>query len=148
MLKTLNIKLMWKCPTCNRSFRNVNQNQCCAGKDVTDFLVGKTENVCMLYNEIMSTFENIGPIHLSATKSMIVIAADTGFAYIIKLGKDFIDVVLPFSQPFTNNLCFRKIALVPGTTQYNHHLRIILAEDLNDEVIEYFKIAYANGKTI
>ncbi|RYF22610.1 MAG: hypothetical protein EOO42_08530 [Flavobacteriales bacterium] len=101
-----------------------------------------------LYDEIISTFENIGPINLSATKSMIVIAADVGVAYIIKLGKDFIDIVLPFGQPFTNNLCFRKIALVPGSTQYNHHLRIMLADDLNEEVIGYFKKAYANGKKI
>lgn len=139
---------MWTCETCNRSFKNINQNHYCGQQDVNNFLAGKTEHTLMLFDEIISAFRSIGPISLSATKSMIVISADLAFAYIIKMGKNFIDIVLPFSQPFNDNLCFRKIALVPGSAQYNHHLRIILPEDLNQEVNEYFKRAYANGKDI
>ncbi|WP_162618694.1 hypothetical protein [Pedobacter yulinensis] len=42
--------------------------------------------------------------------------------------------------------CFRKIAQVPGTSDYNHHLRLLSADDLNEEVRTYLQKAYANGK--
>jgi len=76
---------------------------------------------------------------------MIAFAADRKFAYVIQLGKNFIDVVFPFNQPYTDNLCFNKIKQVPGTNDYNHHLRIYLPQDINDEVRHYMRIAYQNG---
>lgn len=115
---------------------------------IRGFLSGKSETSVFLFEHLMNSFEKIGPIHLHATKSMIVISADSGFAYVVAMGKNFIDVVLPFKELFEDNLCFKKIALVPGTNDYNHHLRIMLPEDLNEEVLDYLKKAYANGKNI
>ncbi|WP_240186643.1 DUF5655 domain-containing protein [Pedobacter namyangjuensis] len=137
---------MWTCPNCNSTFKITNQNHFC--DSTNNFLSGKTEVSLALYRELLSTLEKIGPIILRETKSMMVIASDTAFAYIIKLGKNFIDIVLPFNEPFAENLCFRKIALVPGSNQYNHHLRIMTLSDFNEEVTEYFRKAYANGKNI
>ena len=79
---------------------------------------------------------------------MLAIAADASFAYVIRLGKQHVDLVLPFSAPQHHNLCFHKIAQVPGTAQYNHHLRLLLPQDLNEEVFDYMKKAYANGKNL
>lgn len=79
---------------------------------------------------------------------MIAIASDHRFAYIISFGKTFVDVVLPFKEPFEENLCFRKIALVPGSKDYNHHLRIMYPDDINEEVFGYLQKAYANGKNL
>lgn len=117
-------------------------------RSVNSFLSGKSETSVFLFEHLMNSFESIGSIHLHATKSMIVISADSGFAYVIAMGKNFIDVVLPFKELFEDNLCFKKIARVPGTNDYNHHLRIMLPEDLNEEVLNYLKKAYANGKNI
>jgi hypothetical protein len=67
-------------------------------------------------------------------------------AYITQLGGNFIHVVLPFDHPYTDNLCFQKIAQVPGDErQYNHHLRIYAEDDVNDEVIKFMKLAYTLG---
>lgn len=115
---------------------------------IDGFLLNKSKTSIFLFEKLMNSFERIGPIHLHATRSMIVISADKGFAHIIAMGKNYIDVVLPFKELFEDNLCFRKIALVPGTNDYNHHLRILLPEDLNEEVLDYLKKAYANGKNI
>jgi len=63
-------------------------------------------------------------------------------AYITQLGKNFIHVVFPFEQSYDDNLCFQKIAQVPGDDkQYNHHLRILSKEDINDEVKKFMKLA-------
>lgn len=139
---------MWTCHLCNRSFKSNHQIHYCEDKTVNDFLSGKTETAVDLFDHLISKFEEIGPIKLHATKSMIVISGASGFAYVINFGKSFIDVVLPFNETYEENLCFRKIAHVPNSNQYNHHLRMILPEDINEEVFDYMKKAYANGKRI
>lgn len=139
---------MWVCNLCNRSFKNNNQQHYCTDQSVGIFLAGKTETSISLFDHLISKFNEIGPIQLHATKSMIVISADIAFAYVIALGKNFVEVVLPFKEHFEDNLCFRKIALVPGSNDYNHHLRMVLPEDLNEEVFDYLKKAYANGKKL
>lgn len=78
---------------------------------------------------------------------MIAIAGEKKFAYVIQLGKNFIDVVLPFNQPYTDNLCFIKIKQVPGTNDYNHHLRIFSPDDINDEVRHYIRLGYQGAST-
>jgi hypothetical protein len=71
---------------------------------------------------------------------MIAIVGKTGCAYITRLGKDFMDVTFPFDQPYNDNLCFAKIAQVPGQKQYNHHFRMMREEDVNREVRKYMKL--------
>ena len=62
-------------------------------------------------------------------------------AWITALGKNFVHVVFPFAQPYNDNLCFVKIAQVPGTNQYNHHFRLQTTDDVNEEVIAFMKKA-------
>ena len=139
---------MWTCSLCNRSFKNSNQHHYCKDKTVGDFLIGKTETALQLFEHLITRLEEIGPFRLHATKSMLIISADVGFAYIIAVGKNFVDIVLPFKKHFEDNLCFGKVALVPGSNQYNHHLRIMQTEDINEKVFSYLKQAYANGKKL
>jgi len=139
---------MYTCPLCQRSFKQHNQNHYCANKNVADFLTGKSDTALALFDHLMVSLQEIGPIKIHATKSMLVISSELAFAYIITLGKSFVDVVLPFKQPYLENLCFRKVGQIPGTNTYNHHLRIMYREDLNEEVMHYLQKAYANGKSL
>lgn len=139
---------MWICTSCHQQFKHTNQIHYCGDRTVNDFLEGKNDATIRLFNHFICKFQELGQVKPQATKSMIVLVADKRFAYIIKIGKEFIDIVLPFKTPYEDNLCFRKIALVPGSDDYNHHLRIYLPEDINEEVIDYMKKAYANGKNI
>ena len=139
---------MWTCNLCNRSFSRVNQVHYCGDRTVGEFLYGKTDFAIELFDYFISKFAEIGPIKLHATKSMVIVSAETRAAYIINIGKSFIDIVFSFQQPYDDNLCFRKIALVPGTNDYNHHLRLMLPDDINEEVFDYMKKAYRNGENI
>ena len=68
-------------------------------------------------------------------------------AYITHLGKNFVHVVFPFETPYSDNLCFQKIAQVPGaTSQFNHHFRMYKKADVNTEVKRFMKLAYDLGK--
>ncbi|MDQ0639221.1 hypothetical protein QF042_002786 [Pedobacter sp. W3I1] len=110
-------------------------------KHLSDFLNGKTEYTLGLFRFFMEQLAEFGTVNLKPTKSMIAIESKTSFAYITQLGKNFIHVVILFDQPFGDNLCFTKIAQVPGTDQFNHHLRIFFKEDINDEVKGFLKMA-------
>lgn len=111
-------------------------------------MTGKSEQSILLCRYFIQVYTEMGEITSHATKTMIAFKAEKNFAYIIRLGKDYIDIVFPFKTMYTDNLCFSKIVPVPGSTDYNHHLRIYSTEDVNDEVKHYMKLAYANGKRV
>lgn len=136
---------MWTCPFCKRKFVKTNQVHSCGDKTLDDFLHGKTETTVELFWHFADSFQQFGKVTIHPAKSIIGFAAKTRMAYVIRLGKDFVDVVFPFDKPYTDNLCFHKIAQVPGSQQYNHHLRLTSTEDLNAEVRRFMKLAYAKG---
>ena len=112
---------------------------------ISSFLQNKSAHSIALFEGLLHSFQEIGEVNLHAAKTMISIANRVNFAYIIQIGKDFIDVVLPFKQAYEGNYCFRKIKKVPAGDDYNHHLRIYQLEDLNEEVRTFLKIAYEKG---
>jgi hypothetical protein len=55
-------------------------------------------------------------------------------------------VVFAFEQCYSDNLCFQKIAQVPGDAkQFNHHFRMHRKEDVNEEVKRFMKLALTMG---
>ena len=133
---------MWTCPVCNQQFVKTNQSHSCKDKSLQDFLDGKSAHTRELFDYFIEQYKTMGNISVHPTKSMIAIGARTRFAYIIQLGKNFIDIVFPFKQSYDDNLCFIKIKPVPGSEDYNHHFRMCFKEDLNVEVRKYMKLAY------
>ena len=111
---------------------------------LSDFLNGKSEHTIMLFDRFVAMFKTLGEITLHPAKTMIGVENEhKRIAWITQLGKDFIHVVFPFKQEYPDNLCFRKIAQVHGDAhQYNHHFRMYLPEDLNEEVLCFMKMAY------
>ncbi|RZL21750.1 MAG: hypothetical protein EOO96_24185 [Pedobacter sp.] len=110
-----------------------------------DFLNGKTEYRLGLFRFFIAQINDIGIVQLHAKKSMFALHSTLDFAYITQFGKNFIHIVLPFNKPFDENLCFVKIAKIPGASQYNHYLRIYAKEDLNEEVRHFLKLAFAGS---
>ena len=101
----------------------------------------------MLYDHFITEFKKIGTITVEPTKTMIGISnAHKRIAWVTQLGKNFIHVVLPFKQPYEDNLCFQKVGQVPGSNQFNHHLRVLNADDINEEVLGFMQLAYAEEK--
>jgi len=136
---------MWTCPLCDQQFKNNNQLHSCNDKTLNHFLKGKSDFVVSLFWHFVDRFQSVGEVTIHPTKSMIAIAANTRIAYVTRIGKDFIDVTFPFKQPYNDNLCFHKIAKVPGQQQFNHHFRMYSNEDINEEVISYMKLAFNKG---
>lgn len=113
-------------------------------KTIEDFLAGKSETTRTLFQHFIKTYSELGVISVHPAKTMIGIANDfKRIAWVTQLGKNFVHIVFPFKKPYPDNLCFTKIAQVPGDAhQFNHHFRMLHEEDLNDEVIQFMKLAY------
>lgn len=107
------------------------------------FLSGKSEQAIDLYHHFVDSFKQIGAIELYPTKTMMGIATlQRRVAWITAIGKNFVHVVFPFNKGYDNNLCFQKIAQVPGNyKQFNHHFRMQAKEDVNEEVKSFMLLA-------
>ena len=116
-------------------------------KALADFLLGKSEHTLSLFHHFIDEFKKMGTISIHPAKTMIGIATSRKrIVYITQLGKNFIHVVFPFEQPHADNLCFQKIAQVPGDVkQFNHHFRMLAKEDVNTEVKEFMRLAHKLG---
>jgi hypothetical protein len=137
---------MWNCPSCQQTFLKVNQLHACNEKTVEEFLRGKSAHTLALFNDLVNQFAQTGPISLHTTKTMISIAHNgKKIAYITQLGKNFVHTVLPFKQLYPDNLCFIKSGQVPGSNQFNHHLRMYSKDDLNEEVKKFINMAAKGG---
>lgn len=115
-------------------------------KTLDDFLNGKSEHTIGLFKHFIAEYKKIGVVTVHPAKTMIGIAtARKRIVYITQLGKDFVHVVFPFNQAYPDNLCFQKIAQVPGDTQHNHHFRMYRKEDVNAEMKKFMKLAFTLG---
>jgi len=112
-------------------------------KPLEEFLHGKSPHTLGLFEHFVKEFKKVGKVSVQPAKTMIGIANEhKRIAYVTQLGKNFIHVVFPFKQPYPDNLCFQKIAQVPGTdSQFNHHFRMLELEDVNPEIKRFMKIA-------
>lgn len=115
---------------------------------IAGFLSGRSARSLLLFDALVQEFNCIGPVSLHPAKSMIGITnGERRIAWVTQLGKGFIHVVFPFRQPYPDNLCFQKIAQVPGDAQqFNHHFKMLNVEDVNDEVKGFMRLAYEDEK--
>jgi hypothetical protein len=112
-------------------------------QSLEDFTKGKSAHTLALYQHFVTSFKELGAVTFYPAKTMIGVSnGHRRVAWITAFGKSFIHVVFPFKQPYHDNLCFQKIAQVPGDAhQFNHHFRMLLKEDLNDEIKKFMKMA-------
>lgn len=111
--------------------------------ELRHFLIGKSEHTLALFDHFITEFQKIGPVTIHPAKTMIGLAnSHKRIVYITQLGKNFIHVVFPFKERYEDNLCFQKIAQVPGDIQQNHHFRMLQKEDVNDEIRKFMRMAY------
>ncbi|MBE7173207.1 MAG: hypothetical protein INR73_21720 [Williamsia sp.] len=113
---------------------------------IEDFLAGKSETTQALFHHFVASYRTLGELEVHPAKTMIGIVHGKRIAWVTQLGKNFVHIVFPFKKPYPENLCFQKIARVPGDAhQFNHHFRMYYKEDINGEVMKFMKLAY-NGE--
>ncbi|SEW52975.1 hypothetical protein [Chitinophaga arvensicola] len=108
------------------------------------FIAGKSAQTLELLRHFIAAYVKLDKkVYLYPTKSMIGIGSgERRVAWVTQLGKNFVHIVFPFQKPYEENLCFQKIAQVPGDRQqFNHHFRMLLPEDINEEVQQFMRLS-------
>ena len=75
---------------------------------------GKTTSARKLFWYFVKQYQKIGPFDLHPAKTRVAFVAQICFAGVTKMGKDFIQGGLLFTQPYPNNRCFYKIERIPA----------------------------------
>ncbi len=78
-------------------------------KNIEEFLIGKSAHTITLFEHLLSEYNLIGVVKLHSTKTMLVFSNQTDFAYIIQLGKDFIDLVITTSESIIKMILMTKL---------------------------------------
>ena len=112
--------------------------------ELNRFLANKSAETLLLFNHFITEYQKLATITIHPTKTMIGLAnAHRRIAWATQLGKNFVHVVFPFKQEYPDNLCFQKIAQVPGDAhQFNHHFRMYNVDDVNEEVLKFMRMAW------
>jgi hypothetical protein len=132
---------MWTCPYCNTDFVKDNQKHSCNERSMVDHFKGKSATTIALYNHFIAELKKVGKFQIHPTKTFIMFSAGKNFAWVHRLGRDYVDITFLFDEAYEDNLCFYKIANVPGSTQHNHYFRMMADEDVNEEVKQFMKMA-------
>jgi len=107
---------------------------------IEQFLIGKSAHSLTIFDHFTDYFAAIDANKIEPTKTMIGISNDQKrITWVTQFGKNFIHIVFPFEQPYSDNLCFQKIAQVPVCNQFNHHFRILKKEDVNEEILHFMR---------
>ena len=109
--------------------------------ELVKFTSGKSDVTLSLLSHFLNACSQQAAVSVSPAKTMISVGTGKGKVWITQLGRNFVHIVFPFKEQYPDNLCFQKIAQVPGQNQYNHHFRMYSKEDLNEEVLSYLRKA-------
>lgn len=110
--------------------------------DIEAFLKDKSAISVELFRHFIIEYHKQGKMELKPAKTMIgVYNGKRRVAYINQFGKQFLQMFFMFDQPYEDNCCFLKIAHLPGNHQFNHHLRILSKEDVNEEVKKFMRMS-------
>ena len=137
---------MWVCPNCNQKFVRNNQTHSCNDKTLQHFLRGKSEHVVNLFWHFIDEYKRLGEFDIHPTKTMIGLSNGKRFAFVMRLGRNFVDVMLPFNKEYSDNECFYRIGALPDSEQFNHYCRLMNPEDVNAELKKYMKRAIDNTR--
>ncbi|MBK9721275.1 MAG: hypothetical protein IPO78_06605 [Saprospiraceae bacterium] len=135
---------MWTCPNCNHKFYNTNQSHSCGNFTIDDFLNGKPQKMIDLFNYFISEYRKIGEFDIHPVKTRVALLTKMRFCSINKIGFDYINIHLVFTESYADNLCFYKIDNLDNRF-FIHHFKIRSKTDINNEVRKYMTSAYEIG---
>jgi hypothetical protein len=115
-------------------------------RSLTDWFKDKPKEVRNNFDHFVREYKAIAKVTVRGAKNMIVLSTKRkGIAYVVPR-KSFIDIVFPFERAYLDTLCFHKVVQSPaGKKEFNHCLRMLAKEDVNEEVKRYMKEAFRRG---
>ena len=129
---------MWTCPKCERELKNPNKWHNCVKVSIDSLFEGKSKELIMVFDKLLSEIIDWENIAVSATKNCIVFVHNQTFL-IIKPMKKQLDLKF-YSQTEQNELPIIKSIFYSG--KFENHIRISNLDELNSTISRYLRDSY------
>jgi Domain of unknown function (DUF5655) len=135
-------KSLWTCPNCGRQFVSINRNHSCGRYSLEDHFRGRELIVRELYDYLLETLKQFGPVKTFPVKTRIVFQAEVQFA-----------AAMPRKRWLDGYLWLRRQAVHPRIRKiemgvfrdYGHIFRLSRPDDLDEGLIDLLHEAYILG---
>jgi hypothetical protein len=134
---------MWTCPRCGRAFANRNQSHACGDWTLDDHMRAASPEVAELVRGFVALVERCGPADVVATKTRIGFTVRMTFAALMPMRR-WVDAHVVLARR-RDEARFRRIDSL-GPRSHVHLFRLVEAEELDDEVLDWLREAYAVGR--
>jgi hypothetical protein len=134
---------MWTCPRCGRAFANRNQSHACGDWTLDDHVRAASPEVAELVRGFVALVERCGPADVVATKTRIGFTVRMTFAALMPMRR-WVDAHVVLARR-RDEARFRRIDSL-GPRSHVHLFRLVEAEELDDEVLDWLREAYAVGR--
>lgn len=134
---------LWKCPDCGRRFANKNQSHSCGQHDLAHHFAGKAPLVRALFDRVVAAVRALGPMRVLPEKTRIAFQVRMSFAQVTPR-KAWLDGHVVLARRLENPR-FRRIDTI-SRRNHVHHFRLERLEDVDAELSEWLREAYAVGE--
>lgn len=134
---------MWRCPKCRRQFANRNQSHACGSHTLAQHFRGKPPAIRELFDAIEAAVRRCGPVTVLPEKSRIAFQVRMSFAQVTPK-QGWLDGHVVLARRFEHPR-FRKIDTI-SRRNHVHHFRITSLDEIDGEVEEWLREAYAVGE--
>lgn len=129
---------MWTCPKCERDLKNPNQWHNCVKVSIDSLFVGKSKELVLVFDKLISEIIDWENIAVSATQNCIVFVHNQTFL-IIRPMKKQLDLKF-YTQTKQDEFPIVKSIFYSG--KYENHIRISYLSKLSPDVYTYIKNSY------
>ncbi len=127
----------WTCPTCGRSFTQVNQRHACGTSDGSDVLRDRPASVVSTYAAIEAFVKSLGPIEIVARERYVLLRGARIFADLVIMA-DAVRVAIHLEREVDDA---RFIKVVEDRKKVTHVAKLGSASDV-DAIKGYLQEAY------
>ena len=134
---------LWKCPKCGHEFVTRNIWHSCGRYKLADHFVDRPIELRKTFDRYVEVAQSYGPVTVYAQKTRIVIQGRVRFAGAV-VRKNWLDASMWLKKEVNHHLLVRTEDF--GSLGYGCHFRLCKPEDIDKDLIEFMKEAYAIGQ--
>ena len=126
------------CPKCNRKLRNINAWHYCAKVSIDDLFADKSDEILLVFDEILQRVSTWDNVDVSATKNCVVFVKNKPFLVIKPMTK-FIEIKFHALEPIEDE-DLHKCIIWNG--KYEGIFRLQNTQQLNNKIFNFIKESY------
>ena len=136
------VKNRWRCPECGREFRQGTREHSCEVTSLSHHLDRGSAAVREAYRALIELLDAIGPFRVVPVKTMLVLSVVRNFGG-ITVRKESLDLGFFLAHRLDHPRVHKIESLSPR--KYAHHVRVGAPEEVDSEIAEWLREAYAIG---